>query len=314
VSDNAPSGAATAPLSDPFAGAKANLRETVKWLATVFAGLAAVVAAGASLTGVSQLKGPAQVVALAGAAVGLICVILAAGIMLRLLTTKTFFVSDLDNAEHLALRQFLDRHAVDFLPAEFPTVGAMLEARLNWTRDAYRFKDDQASRQYIEANKSLGELEPHLYRLTTLAQLESMRRDFNARIPWLFGLALGALLGLGVFAVYSTPAKATSVSKPCNCCCETTDTPRKGGDARPSPPVGALVTFDPGEKWRNVADVYTSRCTNKDKSRLIKAQILAPGQPDWVNIRLLEPKECEGIVVPVPAKTVIPAATLPDEQ
>jgi hypothetical protein len=308
---------AAAPVpTDPFSGAKANLRDTVKWLATTFAGLAAVVVAGASLTGVSQLKGVAMATALTGAAVGLLCVIAAAGVMLRLLTTNTFFASDLSSDKYPQLRQFLDQHAIDFLPAELPSVQALLEARLNATRDAHRYQGNPNSNEYLSASGYLAQLQAPLSRLTNLAQLEFLRRDLNAKIPWLFALAVGALLGLGVFAVYSAPPKDASAKRQDACCCVTTGdkTPGggKAGDAAPcgTPPVGAIVPLNPLKDWSRLATVFAVTCGDKVP---IEAEILASGQPGWVNVRLLEPEKCKGVVLPLPVESVIPTATPPKQ-
>ena len=48
-----------APAADPYATAKANLRDTIKWLATSLAAVGAAVIAGASISGLAGLEGHA---------------------------------------------------------------------------------------------------------------------------------------------------------------------------------------------------------------------------------------------------------------
>src|ERR1700722_4134151 len=69
--DAKPSPSTTIP--DPFAGAKASLRDTIKWLATTFAAVIGVVIAGTSLSGISKLTGINLELALSGGIVGLAC-------------------------------------------------------------------------------------------------------------------------------------------------------------------------------------------------------------------------------------------------
>lgn len=281
---------AASPPSDPFASAKANLRDTVKWLATTFAALAAIVLAGASLTGVSQLDGNQRVAALTGGGIGLLCVIGASGIMLRLLTANTFFVSDLGVERYSRLKSFLNHHAIDFLPAQLLTVDDLLRERRRATEDVQR--NDPTSQKYQDAAAFLEQLNPSLSRLTNLAQLEVLRRDLNSAVPWLLLLALGALGGLGVFATYSTPPKQNK--------------PAAAVAAAPPPPAHGLpMNFDAGTNWSNIAKVLATKC--KDKPPL-KADILSSDRPNWYNIRLTAPKDCVGIVIPLPVDLAIPAA------
>jgi hypothetical protein len=84
-----------AAAGDPFSNAKANIRDTVKWLATTLAALAAAVVAGASITGISALTGWRLVLAIGGGGGGLICIFVAIGIALRLLTSEAYYFSEL---------------------------------------------------------------------------------------------------------------------------------------------------------------------------------------------------------------------------
>jgi hypothetical protein len=285
--------------ADPFASAKANLRDTVKWLATAFAAVAGVVLAGASLTGVSQLKGTALDIALVGGFVGLLCIITAAGTLLRLLTADTFFVSDLRTADNARMKEFLDRHGADFLPAEILNIEDFLQKRDQAILQARQYSATPQSAQYQQASNFLAAIVQPLSRLTNLAQLEKLRRDLKRAEPLLFALAFGALIGLGFFAVFS-PAPKDNKENPCESKCKKPD---------PAPPVahGLPMNLVPGTKWSYLAASLAQAC----KDDPIEAEVL-PTQPHvgWFNIRLTA-KDCAGIVFPVPASQVIPTVTKP---
>ena len=273
--------------ADPFAPAKANLRDTVKWLATTFAGLAAVVLAGTSLTGVSHLKGMPLTAALMGGGFGLICVILAAGMMLRLLTSESFFVGDLDLPTNAALKGFLDSHATDILPPELPTVDHLLKLRLMAMERVRQFADRPDSKEFGEANRFLAEITAPLSRLTNLAHFEVMRGRLKDREPVLFLLAVGALVGLGIFAVFTGSMKDAK-----------SDVDKEG----------VTIQFRPGVNWSVVGNAFAVACGDK---AVVKAQVMADSQPGWVRVRLLVPEACSGIVIPMPAAAVALGTTPP---
>jgi hypothetical protein len=190
---------------DPFATAKANLRDTVKWLTATFAAMAAAVLAGASLSGISGATGCDLALALAGGGVGLICLFLATGLTLRLLTAETFYLGDI--ARYPEIRAHLDRHAADILPPEFAGVDAMLALRQQAIEDIRRNADQPQSQDYQRAAKFFASLEPSVARLVDLAHFELLRHNLQRSAGPLFALAVGALVGLGLFAVFAGAAK-----------------------------------------------------------------------------------------------------------
>ena len=67
-------------------------------------------------------------------------------------------------------------------------------------------KDTPLSEDYRNASDFFASLEPPVSRLVNLAQFELLRRNFKrAELP-LFFFAIGALVGLGMFAVFTGPA------------------------------------------------------------------------------------------------------------
>ena len=114
--------------SDPFAAARANIRETVKWLVTAFAAMTAAVVGTSPLTGLGSLPFGERLYLAVGA--GFIGLLIAAWVIakaLRLLVTPPFFLGDI--VADAALREFVDTHAYDLMPSQYPTVGQVVAAR-----------------------------------------------------------------------------------------------------------------------------------------------------------------------------------------
>ena len=263
------------PPADPFAAAKANLRDTVKWLVTIFAGLATAVTAGASLTGIASVDADRQWVALAGGAIGVICLYLAAGMALRLLTSESYFLGDLDSDPYI--KEKLEGHALDILPPAFATLDEFLQVRRRAAATAQdpavSFANQKSAANYFSS------LEPATSRLVNLAQFEALRRSF-IRAEWpLFGLASAALVGLMVFAVFSGVPKKPDVAA----------TSR------------AVMEFAPGRNWSEVSAALTQACGD---AAPLKAQVLGLPQKGWVELRLLGPDACSGMTISLPAHVV----------
>lgn len=270
--------------TDPFASAKANLRDTVKWLATTFAALAAVVLAGTSLTGLSHLTGLRLAVALIGGGLGLGCVILAAGVMLRLLTSESFYVSNLETPQLANLKATLNRHSEDILPPELTSVDQMLQLRRQARETARSLAGTPKAADYLDARRFLTEIEPAMVRLTNLAHFEMLRNRMRAAEPTLFVLAIGALLGLGAFAVFAGSKDDKSTA-----------------DAQ-----GPTVVLYPGKDWSDIAGALAKAC---GPNATPKAQLLDGSDPQWARVRLLSPEGCAGVIVPLPAAAVVPVTS-----
>jgi hypothetical protein len=267
---------AAAPPGDPFAGAKANLRDTIKWLVTIFAGLAAAVTAGASLGGVSGAEGMRLYWALGGGALGVLCLALAAGVALRLLTARSFFLGDL--AGEPAIKAKLEAHAIDLLPPQIASLDDFLKQRAAAAAiaaDAKRTSDERAG-----AGAFFASLEPTTARLVNLAQFEVMCRAFERARPRLFVLAGVALFGLGLFAVFSGPDKSRTSA---------------------AGPATAPLDLTPGKRWADVGQALADACGD---TAPIKAQIVDRPQAGWVQLRLLTPAACSGMTITLPAKVV----------
>ncbi|AGS25800.1 hypothetical protein [Rhizobium etli] len=84
--------------TDSYATAKANLRDTIKWLATSLAAVGAAVIAGASINGLSELQGQALTSAIILGGAGLAAILMSIGILVHLLTANVFYFSDLEDS------------------------------------------------------------------------------------------------------------------------------------------------------------------------------------------------------------------------
>lgn len=192
---------------DPFATAKANLRDTIKWLTTVFAAIVGVVLAGSPLTGLGTLPiGWRLAVALVGAAIGLMGLVLAIGRTLALLQSKVFFLEDLRRNEQLCA--LVDANAIDLLPPEYGTALSFLDARKairERLADLTLSKEDRAVAVSIYQ-----QFDQVAFRLTNFLHFEVLSIELSAAIPGLFRLALASIIGLGIFAWAANPPKPAS--------------------------------------------------------------------------------------------------------
>ena len=84
------------PTTDPYVTTRANLRDTIKWLAATFSALAAVVVAGAPLSGLAKLPfGLQWVAAVVVLAVAFACICVALAITISLLRGDFLYLSDI---------------------------------------------------------------------------------------------------------------------------------------------------------------------------------------------------------------------------
>ena len=61
--------------------------------------------------------------------------------------------------------------------------------------------------EYKDASQFLDKLRPVLLELSSRVHFEVIRANLRSSAPWLFGLAMGAVIGLGAFAVMAGGAK-----------------------------------------------------------------------------------------------------------
>jgi hypothetical protein len=261
--------------TDRFATAKANLRDTVKWLSTLFSALAAAALGGASLVGLASVHGESLRYALWGGGIGIGCLFVAAGLALWLLASESFHISEIE--QHSRLLKHLNRYASDILPPEYPDVQdfvARRTAAIAKLRELPTRSDDP---KRLDAQQYLQAIDEPLTLLVSLAHFEYMRLRFNCMLPFLAVFAVGALLGLGVYAVYAGTAK-------------------EGKSASIS--AGPMVTLAVPQSAVSSSPGYAQACGSASP---LKAELLGQPLHEWLTLRLIEPRECAGLVFSIPA-------------
>jgi hypothetical protein len=209
---------------DTYAAARANIRDTIKWLITAFAGLAAVIVGTTPLTGFGSLEGGSLALAAVSGTFGIGCALYAIHIALNILVTPTFFLSDIQADAKLTL--LIDDHYKDLLPTGIKTLKQFMEdkdsieAKLIDLRKAERAAagDEDALKKLktkIEVQQaSLNVMLAVRGRLLGLAHFERLRRDFDRSRHSLFVLAVGSVLFLTVFSWITIHAKAPAMNGP----------------------------------------------------------------------------------------------------
>jgi len=277
------------PGPDPFASAKANLRDTIKWLATTFAALAAAVAAGASLGGVSALNTQDLAIALVGGALALLCILGATGATLSLLTSESFTLTDLAKDPNVKAR--LNEVAKDLLSPELVDVDAFLSLRDKVIKELRAHSNNPTSQQYRDASAYFAKLEVEANRLVNFAHFESLRLRFAAKRRRLFVLAIGAIVGLGVFAAFSDGQKNLSA-------------------ADRSDAIAAKIM--PGPGWTDVGRAFEASCGSGPLSGFLVHS--ASTRPGWITLKLSAPAPCAGLEIVLPGQVVAVPAVVPQVQ
>lgn len=274
-----PEGAPVPPAlaSDPYAAAKANLRDTIKWLTTSFAALAAGVLAGSPLTGLGSLPlGGRLVIAVAGAVLGLVFVFRAIFVALRLLASGPFFLSQL--AQTPDLLKFIEAHERDLLPPQLPTLTRFLEERnriIEIIRTKYTAQDDE----YKRAVQVFPQLDYSSGQLLNLAHFELLRQRLVKESHQLLLLAVGAMVALIVFAWAANPPKESTVPLM---------------ETQLAAPIELEFSSATNPLLKGIAET----CRNPRSAEALIRSELASG---WVSIEVEAPTVCRGLRVKLPA-------------
>lgn len=217
--------AADGDAQDPFADAKSNLRDTVKWLAATFAALAAVVVGTSPLSGLGALEIDSGRFWIATLALllgfGFICCALF--VTLRILRPEVIYRSDLlralpqeptdfNDRELAHIQGIIDHHAADVLPhgyetrADVATAKATVKRKLDELYVQVRSDETAAAIGIGETRRR--EIDVALDGLLPLALYLRLQSRLENAIPWLFGFGIAALLALGIFGIAAHEEKA----------------------------------------------------------------------------------------------------------
>lgn len=258
---------------DPYATAKANLRDTIKWLATSLSAVGAAVIAGASINGLAALEGSALYWAAGLGAAGLLAILGAISVMLNLLTAKVTHFTDL-TPENPITRE-IDGHASDILAPLTVSIRALAEYRQTQVDAMIAAKnnnvaDQVAVNRYNSANASIS-------RVVNLAQFLALRNAFEASKGLLFFLTVVVILSLGGYSLLV------------------------GGKSKLSADLAQKIVFRPGANWSDVASLFTEICGAQPLDGVMVSKKTFDG---WVTIQLAVPGKCGGLELSVPASLV----------
>jgi flagellar motor protein MotB len=261
----APSVAAAVPANDaakdPFAEAKANIRDTVKWLATTFAALAAVVVGSAPLSGLGALERPSLQfsIAVATLLIGFVCICCALYVTLRILRPEPVYRSDLlagsnakasmqDARDLDAVRKTIDAHARDLLPGNYSTLAQLAAASTRIDLQLRNIpKPPVTAEQKFALAKGLRSrklIDDTVIGLLPLALYLRLQRRLTQSIPPLFILGVTALISL---AIYGIAAHVDAPKPPGGGAVVFNDVKPAGAVQDAKLPILASVLFDTGK-------------------------------------------------------------------
>jgi outer membrane protein OmpA-like peptidoglycan-associated protein len=212
---------------DPYATNKANLRDTIKWLAGIFAALAAVVIAGTPISGLGApaLGIPRSIIGVVALLVCFTCICTALVIMLRLLRSDVLYPSDIDPSVDLSTREGAEElrrvrvdiqaHRQDFIPdyADMRDFLARLDAAKSsattlgqrWTQLAADPKADptvvaKARADYDTQFQQIQQFRAAQHDILAYAVYQRFYSRLRRATPRLLILGVGALVALMVFS------------------------------------------------------------------------------------------------------------------
>lgn len=212
--------------TDPYATAKGNLRDTVKWMATTFAALAAVVLAGSPFSGFGSLAldGLRFYVATAGLIGAAVLLILAWHEMVFLLRPDAVFPSQLrdsfkpdpldrsaDAAEVRAVTDDFKKHKQDLLPSGLNAFEDLERAvEKYWEQANDRNLPENVTKAAHERWKGY---QDNVSMVVNYAAFFRLHHRVVGATPRVTKLGVGALVFLAVFAWAANPAKGDLAQK-----------------------------------------------------------------------------------------------------
>ncbi|MBB2821651.1 UNVERIFIED_ORG: hypothetical protein GGD51_005145 [Rhizobium esperanzae] len=260
--------------TDSYATAKANLRDTIKWLATSLAAVGAAVIAGASINGLSELQGQALTSAIILGGAGLAAILMSIGILVHLLTANVFYFSDLEDSTN-PLTKEINAHARDILSPQTPTIAALIQFREGAVADLRNSAPgtplyELAFRKWTAANDLIS-------RVTNLGQFLALRNEFKSQQGNLFSLAIIVIATLGGYALLM------------------------GSKLDDRSDITRRIIFEPGAGWSDAATSLAKACGGDPLRGVMLEKKSFEG---WVSIRLAQPGKCGGLELSVPAPLV----------
>lgn len=207
--------------ADPYAAARANIRDSVKWLVAAFASMAAALVAGMPLAGIGALEPVSGRFVLAAGALLTAAGAIGYGLVvaLRLLRSEGLFLSDLEEqadaeigrasgperAEMIWLRNLIETRARDVLPSNYPSLGALRVAIKQAEEYLKRALEGHDANEVDEGKVTLAALTSARTRLLWFALYQRAEKRLADSVPKLLLLGVVALSALLAFVWAANP-------------------------------------------------------------------------------------------------------------
>jgi len=216
--------------ADPYATALSELRATAKWLASIFSGAAGVVLAGATFSnlGALEITHPRFQIALVGLVSGVFFLLLAARIIVPVLTPTELYASELRDCpsrwhdgirarELRKLRKIIATHK-DLLPKGLDTPDTLLDRRARLSVEVCEARK-QGSAGLSALQEEFNDLDRHVRSLLYFGKFQLAYIRFRYRLDAMIFAGLCALGGLVVFTWAANPPDppAADTCKPAAC-------------------------------------------------------------------------------------------------
>ncbi|MEA2782685.1 MAG: hypothetical protein QOK29_4229 [Rhodospirillaceae bacterium] len=193
--------------TDAFATAKANLRDTVKWLAAALAAVAAAVIGTSPLTTLGSLaiSDPRFQLAVLSLSVAVVSLVIGVAIILDLLISDTFYLEEVRGNPYL--RNIVSQHRADLLPPDYQELIPLLDERNDAAAIMYQNRGSPAGTVYQTAFARYQRVAPTLGTLTSLLHLEKLKAQLRSTCWVLLVITLVGGLALTVYAWAANPPK-----------------------------------------------------------------------------------------------------------
>ncbi|HZQ00881.1 MAG TPA: hypothetical protein VFB13_15175 [Reyranella sp.] len=207
MSDAGSPSASAAAFGDPHAPARNNIRETMKWMATAFAAVAAAIVGSSPLTGLGTPMPEWRLeLAIGSGLLGLLLLGVGIRIALSVLVTPPLFLREVP--KDAKLLKLINDNAEDFLPPPYIDLAAFVQARERGTKDV-RENNSNAPTSLAFLKTSGRWVGPIL----GYAYLELLRRRLEVATRWLFIVGFFAAVSLAVFAWAANPGGKREIGK-----------------------------------------------------------------------------------------------------
>jgi hypothetical protein len=196
---------ADADEAKPFADARANLRDTAKWVIASAAGVLAVVIGGSSFSGIGSLElGVRLGAAIAAAVLGVGLASLIFGRAIDVIASGLISIYELAGDDRYAVaRDRINAHLSSQFP---PSINSLRKLALSHRR-LMRQRNSSNKRTRAAAERDLDQLQPYVSHATQLCLTEDVRVRFDRLTGLLKVSGPFALLSFVVFAWSANPPK-----------------------------------------------------------------------------------------------------------